>query len=575
MSEENPNENPQPENAENENPPQENPAGDDDLENVEVTDIGINTDELPPEELQKLVENNRELLEENDISNIGNEAKDSNNISSNNQITATKKELIDELNEKDKIFELLVKSNSELKQKIEMSNLKYKEILDKIEEKKNEDSERKLTLQIKEMEKEINANNNETERYKKMIDQLKNKIEFKTNLERAFSLQSILKQETKKNNELKNQLNVLMRVNGVQMKYINNYDKENQISEKIDILKSEIKQTKDSINYYQDKYRKQDRFIRLIHEKILSLEMMIKKMKEPKIEKTKLFTKEELKDALEIISKLKNQIKDNRNQLNNITKQNDDKMHQLLAQNKQIELDYKENEKLNRMLVFKKNELKRAIKNSNMGIKNKNYNYLKKNNNKREEINAINNYNNDNDNNNIEIVDNPNNNNMDNYNDNNNYDDNEQQKLFMKNPNKIDDDNNNMDNFEGQNPNPNENEDDNLNDMNDSNAPENMNNNNNNGEEMPPPQEPPQENGEEMPPQEPPQDDNNNNDNNNNENGEEQPPQEQPPQENNDNENQAQDQQQDAALLDDNNNEQPPQQNEENNGEENAEAPAA
>ena len=151
---------------ENENLPQENENNNDNEnnneenneseENVEVTEIGINTDELPPEELQKLVENNKELLEENDVSNIDHEAKDSNN---NNQITVTKKELIDELNEKDKIFDLLVKSNQELKNKIEMSNQKYKEILDKIEEKKNEDVERKLTNQIKEMEKEINANN--------------------------------------------------------------------------------------------------------------------------------------------------------------------------------------------------------------------------------------------------------------------------------------------------------------------------------------------------------------------------------------------------------------------------------
>ena len=40
-------------------------------------------------------------------------------------------------------------------------------------------------------------------------------------------------------------------------------------------------------------------------------------------------------------------------------------MHKLLAQNKQIEVEYKENEKLNKMLVNKKNELKRNIKNIN------------------------------------------------------------------------------------------------------------------------------------------------------------------------------------------------------------------
>ena len=41
-------------------------------------------------------------------------------------------------------------------------------------------------------------------------------------------------------------------------------------------------------------------------------------------------------------------------------------MHQLLYQNKQIEIDYKQAEKDNKALVFKKNELKRKIKNLNM-----------------------------------------------------------------------------------------------------------------------------------------------------------------------------------------------------------------
>lgn len=227
-----------------------------------------------------------------------------------------------------------------------MSTIKYNEILNKIKEKEAEVTEPKLTHQIKEMEKEINAHNTQTEHYKKLIDQLKNKIEFRSNLERAFNLQNILKQESMRNNELKNQLNAIMRVNGVQMKYINNYDKENQITEKIDILKSEIKQTKESLKDYMDRFAKQDKFIRMIHEKILSLEMMMKKLKEPKVEKAKLFTKEELKETLEIITQLKNQIRDNRNQLNTITKVNDDKMHQLLSQNKQIENDYKESEKV-------------------------------------------------------------------------------------------------------------------------------------------------------------------------------------------------------------------------------------
>ena len=200
---------------------------------IEVEDRGMNTDDLPPEELQRLVDNNKELQEENDVSNMDHEVK--------SEIPLSKKQLIEELNEKDKIFELLVKSNNELKNKIEISNKKYQEILNKIETKKNEDIENKLNLQIKEINKEIEANNKETDRYKKLIDQLKTKIEFKENMERASSIQFILKQETLKNKDLQTELNALKRINKVQSKYIDTYDKENQITEKLDMLKNEIK----------------------------------------------------------------------------------------------------------------------------------------------------------------------------------------------------------------------------------------------------------------------------------------------------------------------------------------------
>ena len=335
---------------------------------VEVEDRGVNTDELPPEELQRLVDNNAELKEESEVKNIEHEIK-----KDDKDDAAKKKALIDELNEKDKIFESLVKMNNLLKNKIELSNKKYQEILNKIEAKKKEDIETNLNLQIQELNKSIKANNSETERYKKMIDQLKTKIEFKENLDRVSSIQYILKQETLKNNDLQNELNALKRINKAQEKYIDTYNKENQVTEKLELLDNEIKQNKESIKEYQDKYNRLEKFIRLAHEKILSLEMLIKKGKEPKIENKKLFTKEELKDTLELITNLKVQINDKRVQLNNINKESEAKMHKLLAQNKQIELEYKENEKLNKMLINKKNELKRSIK----SINSKNVNSIK------------------------------------------------------------------------------------------------------------------------------------------------------------------------------------------------------
>ena len=138
-------------------------------EMVEVSDKGVNTDELPPEELKKLVDENPELKDIDQNVQIEIKDKEEKEMDENE----LKRKLIEELNEKDKIFDLLVKSNNELKNKIKMSNDKYQKILEKIEEKKNEDTESKLTNQIREMEKEISANNIETERYKKKIDKLK------------------------------------------------------------------------------------------------------------------------------------------------------------------------------------------------------------------------------------------------------------------------------------------------------------------------------------------------------------------------------------------------------------------
>jgi hypothetical protein len=194
--------------------------------------------------LQRIVENNQELNESNE-EEISKEIQE--------KKIRLQRELTEELNKKNEIYELLLKSNNELKNKIDLSNKKYNEILQKIEEKKQDNIEKKLKLQIQEIEKEINLNKIETDRYKKLIDQLKNRLDFKKNLERSSNFQSILKEETIRNKELKDQLNSLTKLNRVQSQYIKNYDKENQISEKIEILTKEINQTKETIKDYQNK----------------------------------------------------------------------------------------------------------------------------------------------------------------------------------------------------------------------------------------------------------------------------------------------------------------------------------
>ena len=84
-----------------------------------------------------------------------------------------------------------------------------------------------------------------------------------------------------------------------------------------------------------------------MHEKITGLEMSINKKKEvkeiKKEEEKKLFSNEEIKDVLEVIITLRNQILEKRIKLNNINSESEEKMHEYFAQNRNIELELKEN----------------------------------------------------------------------------------------------------------------------------------------------------------------------------------------------------------------------------------------
>ena len=237
-------------------------------------------------------------------------------------------------------------SNYELKEKILFSEHQYKEIFSKLKERSNEDEISALSLKLKETEKEIMATNYSTENYKKMIDTMKNKIEFKSNLERAINLETILKLETAKNKEIKKEFDSLNKVNDLQIKALSNYDKENRITEKIELLRTEIKTIKDSIKDCQEKHTKQDKFIKNIHSKMTLFEINVKKFSIPKIETKKNFTKDEFIQNLEILNKLKKDIKENRKRLGNLTKLNEEKLNTLININNKIEMEFKENDKV-------------------------------------------------------------------------------------------------------------------------------------------------------------------------------------------------------------------------------------
>ena len=106
---------------------------------IEVMDRGMNTDELSERELNRLVNENKELLEENindkSVCNVEHDTK--------TDITPTKKALMEEITKNDEVYDILLKSNNELNSKIQMSLKKYQDIIDKIEEKKSDNIEKR------------------------------------------------------------------------------------------------------------------------------------------------------------------------------------------------------------------------------------------------------------------------------------------------------------------------------------------------------------------------------------------------------------------------------------------------
>ena len=331
---------------------------------IEVVDEGVNTDELNTSELERLVKENKELQEllNDDKGNVLNEEKIFNIEHDTTEISSTKRSLIEELTKNDEMKELLSKSNNELSNKIILSEKKFKEIMERINQKKGENIEEKLELKIKELEKEIKANNSETERYKKLIENIKEKIGFKEGIERTSNLQKILKQETLKNIELKEKLNTLNKINKYQSKYIENYQKKYKIKEREEQLTKEISQNKKMIKDYNNKYIKLDRFTKAAHAKIMGVRIFVGKIiNEPKKEEKKIFTNEETKDTLEVITNLKAQINEKRKELDEIQKKSESRIHELLVNNKQIEMDYLENKRIYKSLLCKKNEINKKI----------------------------------------------------------------------------------------------------------------------------------------------------------------------------------------------------------------------
>jgi len=97
----------------------------------------------------------------------------------------------------------LKKSNQDLEEKVQRATRQYEDIMNKLRESNFFDGNDNVSYKIKQIEKEISSTNHEIENYKKQIDSLKNKLEFKINLEKSTNLENITKHEIIKNKGLK------------------------------------------------------------------------------------------------------------------------------------------------------------------------------------------------------------------------------------------------------------------------------------------------------------------------------------------------------------------------------------
>lgn len=290
----------------------------------------------------------------------------------NLQLDLSKKnELLEELKEKEQIYLALKKNTDEIESKYKLTNEKYNKILKRVEDKKSND----LKYKLNELEKEIEAYRTENKNFKKSIDQMKNSVYFKDTIKNATYLQNILQQEKIKNKELSLQLSSLKRVEKSNINYVRDYEESHKIKEHINLAIKEIKETKEEIKKINEDYNLLEKYFKLIHEKVCGMEIELNKKKnegkdKQTSEEKKMFNVQEVKDILQLIVNLRNQIMNKRNRLNNITSESEDKMNNFYIKNKKIEDEIKEGLKLYKDLMNKKQALKKDISNMNTKLGN-------------------------------------------------------------------------------------------------------------------------------------------------------------------------------------------------------------
>ena len=312
---------------------------------------------------------NEDVNNENEDNEEGNEVDDEdqekNNSDKNYKENIGKRELISDYKEKENVYNAITKNNKELKEKIDLTNNKYNEIIKRIEEKQSNDMEYQLKTKINSMEKEIEAYQTENKNYKKKIDHLKNSVYFKNSMTNSSLLKSALMQEKIKNKEYTEELAMLKRIDKYNKNLINKNEEDYKIKKHIKSLSEQIKEVKEYIKQMNERYNILEHYFKLVHEKIVGLDLIKIKKKEiietKKEEEKKSFTVQEVKDLIQLIITLRTQILEKRIKINNINTNTEDKMHKFFAQNKSIEIDFKDELRIYKDLITRKNELKKLI----------------------------------------------------------------------------------------------------------------------------------------------------------------------------------------------------------------------
>ena len=158
----------------------------------------------------------------------------------------------------------------------------------------------------------------------------------------------------------------MKRIQKFNKNFINKNEEDLKIKENLKKVEEQIKEIKEKIKKMNDEYNILERYFKLVHEKIVGLDMKkIMKKKEnlevKKEEEKKSFTEKEVKDTLQLILTLRNQILEKRIKLNNISKGSEEKMVKFFSQNKNIEIELKEELRIYKELISKKKTLKNQI----------------------------------------------------------------------------------------------------------------------------------------------------------------------------------------------------------------------